>query len=52
MIIVLDSWRVLDKWWLSESEHRSREYVEVDWDGRLLIFVRTTGDIVWRIQRN
>jgi hypothetical protein len=48
-ITVLDTWRVVDRWWRPEDEWIDRRYVEVIWDGRALVFVRKMPDKIWRI---
>jgi hypothetical protein len=49
MIIILDTWMILDRWWLFESEQIKREFAEVDWDGCRFIFKREAPDTIWRI---
>lgn len=46
---ILEQWTVLDRWWLPEDEQDRREYADVKWLGRRLVFMRTAPDNVWRI---
>jgi hypothetical protein len=49
-IIILEAWQVIDKWW-SDSPV-DKEFVEVLWDDRKIVFVRTVPDKVWRIWKS
>jgi hypothetical protein len=49
MIVLLEHWRVVDKWWTDEPE--DKHFYEVDWFGRKIIFVQIQPDPVWRIHR-
>jgi hypothetical protein len=48
---IIEEWRIVDKWWLPQSELIERKYVEVEWNNRRLTFIREAPDKVWRIIR-
>jgi hypothetical protein len=48
MIVIVERWEVVDRWWLPEEEIRIK-YAEVDWDGRKIIFRKEKSDTTWRI---
>lgn len=50
MITLKDEWSVVDKWWTDDPERRN--YVEVDWDGRIFVFVQSLPDPTWRIKKD
>lgn len=50
-VIVNERWTIIDKWWLAEDKQIRREYADVEWDGRRLIFVREAPDTIWRITK-
>lgn len=47
MITVAEEWCVIDKWWTPIPDRTW--YAEVLWNGREIMFKRTTSDKVWRI---
>jgi hypothetical protein len=49
MIVVVDEWSVVDKWWTKEPIRIS--WVVAVWYGRNVIFQKRKEDPVWRIQR-
>jgi hypothetical protein len=50
-VTIHEMWVISDKWWLPKDEQIRREYAEVDWNGRRLIFAREAPDTVWRITK-
>jgi hypothetical protein len=50
MIEILEEWSIVDRWW-SVTPTR-KEFVEVLWDNRKLVFVREPPDKVWRIWKS
>jgi hypothetical protein len=49
-ITILEAWQVFDKWWTDSPV--DREFIEVLWDDRKIVFVRTVPDKVWRIWKS
>lgn len=47
MITIVEGWTVVDRWW--EHVPIRTNYIEVLWDGRVIMFQRTRDDKVWRI---
>lgn len=47
---ILEEWQVIDRWWTDSPINR--EYIEVLWDDRKIVFVRTVPDEVWRIWKS
>jgi hypothetical protein len=50
MIEILDVWSVIDRWWTDTPQ--KREFAEVLWGDRKLIFMRELPDKVWRIRKS
>ena len=49
-VTVHESWSISDNWWLPKEQQIRREYADVDWNGRRLIFAREGSDTTWRIK--
>lgn len=47
MITILDEWLTVSNWWTPFPKRTN--FVEVIWNGRELMFTRTSNDKVWRI---
>jgi len=50
-ITINEMWSISDKWWLPKEQQILREYADVDWNGRRLIFAREAPDTIWRITK-
>jgi len=49
-VIVRDRWIIHDNWWLPKEKQIRREYADVDWNGRRIVFAQEGSDTVWRIK--
>lgn len=48
-VIVMSTWTVVDKWWLPKDERIIREWADVFWDGKKIVFVRNHPETIWKI---